>query len=378
MFETGPRKSGLRGFLFSGTSASCTVPFASSSFPRFCYDAGMNSLQQIEHPAAWWGEDLVKSPEWTVQLSDAEIDELLAVAEQIDFSDTTPLEQDGPLPNLPRLSQRLKQVQHDLEHASGVARIRGFPAESVSLDLAKRAMWCISRHVGTPVSQSARGERMFSVQDAGFATDDARARGPNTSKRLSFHTDRCDVIAFLCYRQAKSGGDNDVVSSMTIFNEMLAERPDLVATLLEPYLYQRHNVDTGNELPYIEQPVFSFFKGHFAANLLRVLIERAYAMPETPDMTPKQREALDVLEAIAERPQLRLTFRQNPGDILFLNNFVTFHRRTEFIDYEESDRRRHLLRVWLSMPNSRPLDPRFAGNYGQTAAGAVRGGMKRR
>jgi len=338
----------------------------------------MSSLQKIDHPAAWRGEELAKSSAWTMQLRDEEIDELLMAAEGIDFSETTPIDQDGPLPQLPRLGERLRQIQHDLEHASGVARIRGFPAESVPLGLAKRAMWCISRHVGTPVSQSAKGERIFSVQDAGFASNDSRARGPNTSKRLSFHTDRCDVIAFLCYRQAKSGGDNDVVSSMTIYNEMLAERPDLVATLLEPYLYQRHNVDTGNELPYVEQPVFSFFEGHFAANLLRVLIERAYAMPETPDMSPMQREALDVLEATAERPELRLTFRQNPGDILFLNNFVTLHRRTEFVDFDEAERRRHLLRVWLSMPNSRPLDPRFAGNYGVTAAGAIRGGMKRR
>ena len=29
--------------------------------------------------------------------------------------------------------------------------------------------------------------------------------GPNTRKRLSFHTDRCDVIGFLCLRQARSG-----------------------------------------------------------------------------------------------------------------------------------------------------------------------------
>jgi hypothetical protein len=107
-----------------------------------------------------------------------------------------------------------------------------------------------------------------------------------------------------------------------------------------------------------------------------VLIERAYGMPETPDMTELQREALDVLEKTAERTDLRVTFRQDVGDMLFLNNFVTFHRRTEFVDHDDPEQKRHLLRVWLSMPNSRPLDPRFAGNYGATAAGALRGGMK--
>ena len=38
--------------------------------------------------------------------------------------------------------------------------------------------------------------------------------------------------------------------------------------------------------------------------------------------------------------------------------------------------KRHLLRIWLSMPNSRPIDQSFEDNFGSTKAGAVRGGMK--
>lgn len=211
----------------------------------------------------------------------------------------------------------------------------------------------------------------------GFPSSDSRARGPNTRKKLSFHTDRCDVIGFLCFRQAKSGGENLIVSSVAIYNVMLSECPDLLETLMQPFLYQRHNVDVGNAKPYTEQPVFSFFEGHFAANLLRVLIDRAYAMPSTPAMTEQQRLALDKVEEIARRESMHFRFRQSDGDILFLNNFVTLHCRTQFEDYEELDRKRNLFRIWLSVPNSRPLDPRFAGNYGETAAGAIRGGMRR-
>ena len=339
-----------------------------------CYDDRMNP---IEHPAAWRGDELCSRPEWSLRFTGAELEELLTVAGQIDFRVDAPIEKDREPATLPLLWPKLATVQQQLEHGSGVVRLLGFPAESVSEDLAKRAMWCICRQVGTPISQSATGERMFSVRDAGFAENDSRARGPNTRKKLSFHTDRCDVIAFLCYRQAMSGGENDIVSSVTLYNEMLRGDQQLVETLMESYLYKRHNVDRGNALPYVEQPIFSVYRGHFAANLLRVLIERAYAMPETPDMSEPQKAALDTLEATAERPELRVTFRQEAGDILFLNNFVTFHRRTEFVDHVEPVNKRHLLRVWLSMPNSRPLDPRFAGNYGSTEAGAIRGGMQR-
>lgn len=335
----------------------------------------MSTRSVVNHPSAWRASQLFETSSWNMPFSDEEVVELRTAA--VDF-DPDASDAVGNAVELPVLRSKFKTIQQQLEHGSGVVRLRGFPASDVSVAIAKRAFELFCRHIGTPVSQSAIGERLFSVRDAGFTGDDARARGPNTRKKLSFHTDRCDVIAFLCYRQAKSGGVNQVVSSVALYNQLLEERPDLVEVLMQPYLYQRHNVDTGNELPYIEQPIFSFHEGHFAANLLRVLIERAYAMPETPEMSGVQREALDVLESVADRKDFHAEFRQQQGDILLLNNFVTFHRRTEFVDHEDEDRKRHLLRVWLSMPNSRPLDPRFAGNYGATAAGAVRGGMNPR
>ena len=52
------------------------------------------------------------------------------------------------------------------------------------------------------------------------------------------------------------------------------------------------------------------------------------------------------------------------------------HKRQAFEDWEEPERRRHILRLWLSMPNSRPLDPLFVDHFGAVEAGAIRGGMK--
>ena len=333
-----------------------------------------DELRPIGIDAAWKGAELFARPDWQYRFTSGEIDELLAVAGRMQIRDDT-MEVLSPPVALPRLAPKLEQIQELLEHGAGAVRIRGFPADGVNLDCARSAFWAICRHIGTPVSQSAQGERIFSVRDAGFSIDDARTRGPNTRKQLSFHTDRCDVISFLCYRQAQSGGDNQLVSSVAIYNHLLTQRPDLVEVLMQPYWYQRHNVDTGNAMNFCEQPVFSLCEGHFAASLLRVLIERAYASPKTPEMSPLQREALDSVQEIAELADFHVTFRQEPGEMLFLNNFVTFHRRTAFTDYSEPDRKRHLLRIWLSVPNSRPLDPRFAANYGSTAAGTLRGGM---
>jgi hypothetical protein len=302
----------------------------------------------IDIPANWKGPELAGRKDW--------------------------IHESGPAD--PGLDGWLTRVQDELEDGPGVALVRGFEGWAGDVDRARSCFRELAAKVGTPISQSAAGETVFSVRDAGFAEDDPRARGPNTKKKLSFHTDRCDVIAFLCLNRAQSGGESEIVSSVALYNEILKRRPDLLAELMQPFHYKRHTVDLGNERPYCRQPIFSFCEGRFAASFLRVLIERAHQDPEVGPLPEKQREALDFLESVAAEPEMHHRFMQKPGDILFLNNWTTLHRRTEFSDHAEPERRRHILRIWLSMPNSRPLDPLFRDNFGSVQAGALRGGMR--
>lgn len=334
----------------------------------------MTAFQPLEHPSVWRGTELFSRPDWEQTLTPSERDEIDTALANVSEKPAEIFSQaDFPLPTLER---KLQQVQHDLEHGCGACYLRGLDVSNYSTDDAKKIFWGLMSYLGTPVSQSSAGERIFSVRDEGFKMGDQKARGPNTSKRLSFHTDRCDVISFLTLKQAKSGGENQLVSSMYLFNETQKRRPDLWHVLQQPFYYLRHNVDTGNEKPWCRQPVFSIYEGHFACNFLRVLIERAAKSDDLPDLSDEQREALDFLEEVAAEPESHVTFRQQPGDLLLVNNWVLLHRRNEFEDYDDLDQRRHLLRIWLSMPNSRPLHPDFAGNYGATAAGSIRGGMK--
>ena len=268
------------------------------------------------------------------------------------------------------------QIREELESGPGALMLSGFPVAQYDRDGARTAFmdWC--SRLGTLLSQNERGEKAFDVANAGFADSDPRMRGPNTNKKLSFHTDRCDVIAFLCWRKAKRGGENELVSSMHLFNEIGKRRPDLLEILMQPFVYKRHTVDLGNELPYCEQSIFSFRDGFFACSFLRVLIDRAHADPELSDLSPIQIEALDYLEEVANEPDQSIRLTQEPGDILILNNWTTLHRRTAFEDHGNPEDRRRLFRIWLSMPNSRPIDPRFQANFGATGAGELRGGFR--
>ena len=327
----------------------------------------------ISGPAAWVGKEVTQREDWNFTLASKHLEEIRLAVRQ---TATTPLTGIGSAEfSLPILGQQLLQIQHQLEHQSGVTILKGLPVDDFSAEEAERIFWGLSTYIGTAVSQSASGERIFHVRDEGFKTGHPKARGPNTRKRLSFHTDRCDIIGFMCLQQAQSGGINQLVSSVSVYNQILHERPDLLKVLMAPYYYKRHNVDTGNRLPYCQQPIFSFRDGIFASAYLRVLIDRAYADNDLPPMTETQLEALNFVDEVAARKEMYVEFWQEPGDIVLLNNWITYHRRTEFIDFEDPAKRRHLLRIWLAAPNSRALDEMFRANYGAVEAGAIRGGM---
>jgi hypothetical protein len=42
---------------------------------------------------------------------------------------------------------------------------------------------------------------------------------------------------------------------------------------------------------------------------------------------------------------------------------VTLHTRREYEDWQESSKKRHLLRLWLSDPGSRPIPPEHRHGY---------------
>ena len=268
-----------------------------------------------------------------------------------------------------------RSASHELEHGTGIIRLN---MGSVIDEIVDPANWFMEfcRKLGTPVSQSAGGELVLNIRDQSLGQNDPKTRGPNTNRKLGFHTDRCDVIAFLCLMPAMTGGENQVVDSREVERIIKLERPDLYSVLQQQFPYKRHVVDRGNQKPFVMQPIFSEFKGYFACSYLRVLIDRADQDADCPSLSDSQKQAINFLDEVCERSEIQLKFTMKRGEIVLLNNWTTLHRRTAFEDFIEPGQKRHLLRIWLSMPNSRPLDTSFTENFGSTEAGAVRGGMK--
>ena len=64
-----------------------------------------------------------------------------------------------------------------------------------------------------------------------------------------------------------------------------------------------------------------------------------------------------------------------PGDIQFVNNHVIYHARTEFEDDAAHGADRLLLRLWLAVPNSRPLPEGHEILWRSIDPGDLRGGI---
>lgn len=322
----------------------------------------------------WMGETAQASNDWVHQFSDKEI-------EEIDAAYRYALDAGVSLPSLtrelfplPTVSAVLSRLQDELEEGWGLFLLRGIPVARYSKDDLRFIYWGIGLHLGTAVSQSKRGDVLGDVRDLGTGLDGPAFRGYTSAGELTFHADAADVTGLFCIQPAKHGGLSRIVSTSAVHNEMLNTRPDLVEVLYEPYYWSFQ----GNELPgtpaHYEQPVFTMHHGRFAARYTRTHMRSAQMMEHIPKMTAAQAEALDLLDEICSRPEFQLTMMFQPGDIQFLNNHLMLHMRTEFEDYPETEKRRHLMRLWLSLPNGRELSPGFAPFYRDTRAGAVRGG----
>ncbi|MBV8406270.1 MAG: TauD/TfdA family dioxygenase, partial [Alphaproteobacteria bacterium] len=103
-------------------------------------------------------------------------------------------------------------------------------------------------------------------------------------------------------------------------------------------------------------------------------IEAAQMAPGVPKLTEKQKEAIDMLMATAQELCFEMTLE--PGDLQLINSHVTYHGRTPFEDDFAAGQSRLLLRLWLSMPNNRPLPEGHEILWRSIEAGQLRGGIQ--
>lgn len=329
----------------------------------------------IAGASAWYGRELRRSATWRYRLADPEVGEIEDAVAVVIRSGTpiADIGRDG-FP-LPRLGPVLCELQRDVLHGRGFVVLTGLPVGRYPIEQTAIAYWGIGAYFGHAVPQNASGHVLGHVKDIGHDPDNPLHRLYATRARHRYHTDSCDIVGLLCLRPARHGGSSSIVSSVTIHNEMLERRPDLVRVLAEPFCVDRKGEIPEGKQPYYRMPIFNYHAGYLTVIYARDFIEGAQRFASAPRLTPRQIEAMDLLDSLAADEDLRLDMDLEPGDMQFLHNHQILHARTAYEDYPEPERKRHLLRLWLSPPNGRPLPSVFAERYGTVEVG-VRGGIR--
>lgn len=342
-------------------------------------------VQQLQEPIpcpqAWEGHRLSPS-DWALDLPGPVLEELYGVAERVRERRLRTPHFGTEAYSAPEFAKLVPGLLEELESGKGFVLLRGLDLDALD-DRVRDAgaiYWAMGLQIGPPVSQNVKGELLGSVRNEGGSVVQGHYRGSKSGKELTFHTDNSDATSLLCVRKAASGGLSSMVSSMAVHNYLLENSPEVLPALYEPIYFDWRGEEPEGWKPYYRCPIFSYYEGRLSARYVWNAIKSAqekYA-GVIPPFSDQQRTALEAFAAAAEQPALKLDFQLEHGDVLLFNNYTVMHSRTEYQDAEELELRRHLMRLWFAIPNSRPLAPDFVERYGVMVPGEPRGGYKPR
>ena len=332
-------------------------------------------MKQIYDNRSWLGSELQDRQDlWKTYLSLELIDDLEQAANNflslgIDISEINP-------DNFPLriFNKHLSELSIKLLDGIGFEVITGLPVYRYSAEMIAIIFCGIGAYLGDARSQNSDGHLLGHVRDIGANPNDQNTRIYQTSQRQTFHTDSADVVGLLCVNEAKEGGDSLLVSAVTIFNLIVELRPDLVEYLFDPIATDRRGEVPTGELPFLTIPPLSLENNLLTVFYQRQYIDSAQRFSGVLKLSKKHIEALDLFDSLANNTSLHLSMRLRPGDMQFVYNHAFLHDRTGFVDWTDSSKKRHLLRLWLSMPNDRDLPECFKQRYGSIEVGN-RGGI---
>ena len=310
-------------------------------------------VSAIDHPAAWKTTDFAAKDDLVVELATRHVEALRAEVERCRPVLEDPAKVSPERFPLAAIGDDIAAWRAEVRSGRGILILRGIPVESLSPEDLRLMYLGLGSHFGRPVSQSNMGDLIGEVFDVGGK--DRRERAYRNSRALALHTDRCDHLAMLCIRPAAEGGLSGYASALTIHNIMLAERPDLLEPLYRGYFLHRFGEQPPGEPPITVErvPIFSVTDGVPSVIYIRGYINLADE-EGLVSLSDAEREALDVMDEVSSRPDVRLDLRLEPGEICLTNNCLLLHTRTAFEDAPDPARKRHLLRLWLR-EDGRPM-----------------------
>ena len=305
--------------------------------------------QDIVGEPAWTRAQL--SPrDWEVPIPPAAVDELDAVLDQL-------RQAPGPVESLRPEAFRLetcagvmRQVHARLVRGIGMAIVDRLPVERYTVDESRTVAWVLASLLGRVVAQKQHGVFLYDVRDTGQSLEYG-VRRSLTNLPQPFHTDgpwltlTPAFVGLFCLQSARDGGLSRYTSLLTAHNELRKRHGQLLPRLYQPFHWDRQAEHDPAESKFATHPVFAFDGRTLTARYYEDYVVKGYALAGEP-LDGMGREALAAMREVVDAPAHWTEFRIETGQFQYLNNRLFAHSRTAFDDAPDSERRRHMIRLW--------------------------------
>lgn len=229
-------------------------------------------------------------------------------------------------------------------------------------DFLSSLFYLVGLFLGDPIVQNAKDEKLVEVRDLGHSLE-AGGRYHNTNVGGNYHTDAPqyssppDTVGLLCINKAKAGGESKLCSAFTIYSRIKSNHPDLLEPLFQPFHFDKKGDFKPGELPTTYAPIFTNEvrtnegvpqnQQSLSFRYLRNYIQHGHVLQNSP-LTSIQIQALDAIDEVLSDDSEFITLLLEPGHMFFFNNRTFAHGRTYFEDFDESDKKRTMMRLWLT------------------------------
>jgi hypothetical protein len=226
------------------------------------------SLSRLNNPSsntdtlqstAWDRDEYKNNPErWTHPFSEEEVKEISNAADAFIASGTPLTGITKEKFQLPQFSNFLEPLRKELIDGKGFILFKGLPVTEWGNRKSAVAYMGLGTYLGYFVSQNSRGHVLGHVKDLGEdASQIDKVRIYRTNARQFFHADDSDLVGLLCVAKALEGGESDLVSSHSVWNDLQKNNPDVAEILTQPIWYfDRKGETSKGQQEWIKTAVF--------------------------------------------------------------------------------------------------------------------------
>lgn len=301
-----------------------------------------------------WTRDTIAPRDWLVTLPPAALAELRAVLAEIRRAPVPTFLLDPNDFKLDACRATMKEVRRVTTEGPMFAVLDRLPLAEMNREETVSIYWLLSSLLARPVAQKINGQMFFDVMDTGQKLKPGSGIRPTvTNVDLRFHNDNSynqsppEYVCLLCLHPAKEGGVSQVMSVATVHRTLEERYPELLPRLYKPFWYDRHKEHHDGEPTTYAAPMFERGDdGTIKARLALSEIHAGYAL-RCERLDNETAAALEAVQSVFDLPELHVELGFEPGQIQYVNNRATGHARTEFVDFPEPERKRHLIRLWL-------------------------------